>query len=188
MGGEVRPVRIRRRAGTIGGRAGERSALLPFRVSLDQEGTRRENQEGLTTTQPEPLSMGASPGSDSRTWHPRSGQMGHASFIAESFGGCDDGGVAGGQQAGEECAESEERGGCEQTACGKGVLHPVGEDGAEKTVKGKTDDYACGHADERNARGNPQDVLARRAERQPDTEFRSALRYAVSDQAEDAHQ
>ena len=67
--------------------------------------------------------------------HPRSGQMGHALFIAESFGGWDGDGVAGGQQAGEECAESEERGGCEQTACGKGALHPVGEDGAEKAVK-----------------------------------------------------
>ena len=40
--------------------------------------------------------------------------------------------MAGGQQAGEECAESEERGGCEETTRGKGALHPVGEDGAEK--------------------------------------------------------
>ena len=41
--------------------------------------------------------------------------------MAESFGGWDGDGVAGGQQAGEECAESEEGGGCE-TACGKGTL------------------------------------------------------------------
>jgi hypothetical protein len=40
-------------------------------------------------------------------------QMGHVLFVAESFGGWDGDGVAGGQQAGEECAESEERGGCE---------------------------------------------------------------------------
>ena len=96
--------------------------------------------------------------------------------------------MAGGQQAGEECAESEERGGCEQTACGKGALHPVGEDGAEKAVKGKTDDNARGRADERDARGDPQDVRARCAERQADTELRSALRDAVSDDAEDADQ
>ena len=96
--------------------------------------------------------------------------------------------MAGGQQAGEECAESEERGGCEQTACGKGVLHPVGENGAEKAVHGKTHDNARGHADERDARGDPQHVLARRAKRQADAELRSALRDAVSDQAEDAHQ
>jgi hypothetical protein len=67
----------------------------------------------------------------------------------------------GGQQAGEECAESEERGGCEQTACGKGTLHPVGEEGGEKAVKGKTDDNARGRADERDARGDPQDLRAR---------------------------
>ena len=77
--------------------------------------------------------------------------MGHALFIAESFGGWDGDGLAGGQQTGEECAESEERGGCEQTACGKGALHPVGEDGPEKAVKGKTDDNARGRADQRDA-------------------------------------
>ncbi len=114
--------------------------------------------------------------------------MGHALFRAESFGGWDGDGVAGGQQAGEECAESEERGGCEQTACGKGALHPVGEEGAEKAVKGKPDDNARGRADERDARGDPQDVRARRAERQADAELRSALRDAVSDDAEDADQ
>ena len=108
--------------------------------------------------------------------------------MAESFGGWDGDGVEGGQQAGEECAESEERGGSEQTAYGKGVLHPVGEDGAEKAVKGKADDNARGRADERDARGDPQDVRARRAERQADAELRSALRDAVSDDAEDADQ
>jgi hypothetical protein len=60
--------------------------------------------------------------------------------------------VTGGQQAGGESAESEERGGCEQTACGKGALHPVGEDGANKAVKGKADDSAGGRADEHVAR------------------------------------
>ena len=114
--------------------------------------------------------------------------MRHALLTAESFGGWNGDGVAGGQQAGEECAESEERGGCEQTAHGKGVLHPVGEDGAEKAIKGKTDDNARGRADERDARGDPQDVRARRAERQADAELRSALRDAVSDDAEDANQ
>src|SRR5882757_2696903 len=114
--------------------------------------------------------------------------MGHALFTAESFGGWDGDGVAGWQQAGEECAESEQRGGCEQTACGKGALHPVGEDGAEEAVKGKTDDDARGRADQRDARGDPQDVRARRAERQADAELRSALRDAVSDDAEDAGQ
>jgi hypothetical protein len=83
---------------------------------------------------------------------------GNALFTAESLCGWDGDGVAGGQQAGEQCAESEQRGGCEQTACGKGALPPVGEDGAEKTVKGKTDDNARGRADQRDARGNPQDV------------------------------
>src|SRR5271167_1245014 len=114
--------------------------------------------------------------------------MGHALFIAESFGGWDADGVACWQQAGEECAESEERGGCEQTARGKGALHPVGEDSAEKAVKGKTDDNARGRADQRDARGDPQDVRARRAERQAHAELRSALRDAVSDDAEDAGQ
>jgi hypothetical protein len=57
--------------------------------------------------------------------------MKHLLFIAESFGGWDGDGVAGGQQASEECAEGEQRGGCEQTACGRGALHPVREDGSE---------------------------------------------------------
>jgi hypothetical protein len=90
--------------------------------------------------------------------NPRSGQMRHALFIAESFGGRDGAGVAGGQQTGEECAESEERGGCEQTARGKGVLHPVGEDSAEKAVTGKTDDDVRGRADERDARGDIEHI------------------------------
>src|SRR6516164_1248356 len=110
--------------------------------------------------------------------------MGHALFIAESFNGWDADGVACWQQAGEECAENEERGGCEQTARGKGVLHPVGEDGAEKAIKGKTDDNARGRAHERDARGSPQDLRAGRAERQTDAELRSALCHAVSDDAE----
>src|SRR6202050_5042233 len=120
--------------------------------------------------------------------HPRSGQTGHASFIAESFGGWDGDGVASGQQAGEKRAKSEERGGCEQTACGKGALHPVGQNGAEKAVKGKADNNARGRADERDACGDPQDVRAGRTERQADAKLRSALRNAVSDDAEDANQ
>src|ERR1700728_3649326 len=114
--------------------------------------------------------------------------MRHALLIAESFGGWDGDGVAGGQQAGEDCAESEERGSREQTACGKGVLHPVGEDGAENAVKGKTDDNARSRADERDARSDPQDVRAWRAERQANAELRSALRDAISDDAEDTDQ
>ena len=96
--------------------------------------------------------------------------------------------MGGGQQAGEECAESEERGGREQTACAKGVLHPVGENGAEKAFTGKTDDNARSRADERAARGDQQNVGSRRTERQANAELRSALRDAVSDQAEDTHQ
>src|SRR5580658_7076261 len=114
--------------------------------------------------------------------------MGPALFIAKSFSGWDGDGVAGGQQAGEECAESEQRGSCEETACGKAALHPVGEDGAEKAVKRKTDDNAHGSADERDARRDPQDMRTRRAERQADPKLRSALRDAVSDDAEDAGQ
>ena len=57
-------------------------------------------------------------------------------FIAESLGGRDRDGVAGGQQAGEERAESEQRGGGEETPGGKGVLHPVGENRAKKAVNG----------------------------------------------------
>jgi hypothetical protein len=113
---------------------------------------------------------------------------GHPLLIAESFGGWNSDGVARGQQAGEECAESEERGGCEQAACGKGALHPVGEDGAQKAVKGKTRDNALGRADERDACGDPQDVRARRAERQAHAELRGALCDAVSEDAEDADQ
>ena len=45
--------------------------------------------------------------------------------------------------------------GCQESVCGKGALHPVGEDGAEKAVKGKTDDHARGRGDERDARRNP---------------------------------
>jgi O-acetyl-ADP-ribose deacetylase (regulator of RNase III) len=67
-------------------------------------------------------------------------------FTAESFGGWDGGGVAGGQQAGEDCAEREERSGGKQTACGKAALHPVGEDGAEKAVNGNTNDNARSRA------------------------------------------
>jgi hypothetical protein len=87
-------------------------------------------------------------------------------FIAESFGGCNGGGVAGGQQAGEECADGEQRGGRDQTARGKGALHLVGEDDAEKAVKGKTGDNARARADQCDARGDPQDMRARRAKRQ----------------------
>src|ERR1700746_3111138 len=114
--------------------------------------------------------------------------MGHPLFIAESLSWCEGDGVAGGQQAGEERAESEKRGGCDQTARRKGALHPVRENGPEEAVNGKTDDNARGRADERDARGDPQDVRARCAERQADAELRSALRDAVSDDAEDADQ
>ena len=113
---------------------------------------------------------------------------GRALFIAKSFGRRYRDGVTRGQQAGEKCAESEERGGCEQTVYGKGALHPVGEDDAEKAVQGKTDDNARCRAHQRDARGDPQDVRARRAERHADAELRSALRDAVSDDAEDADQ
>jgi hypothetical protein len=51
--------------------------------------------------------------------------MGHALLIAQSFGGWDGNGVTGGDEAGQERAESEERGGCEQIPCGKSALHPV---------------------------------------------------------------
>jgi len=84
--------------------------------------------------------------------------------------------MAGGQQAGEECAESHERGGGEQSASGKGVLHPVGENGVEKAVKEKSYDDACRRADERDTRGYPKNMRARRAERQADAKLRSALR------------
>ena len=96
--------------------------------------------------------------------------------------------MARGQRAGEECAQSEKRSSCEQTACGERALHPVGEDGAEKAIKGKTDDDARGRTDERDARSDPQDMRARRAQRQADAELRSTLRDAVSDHAEDADQ
>src|ERR1700722_17490487 len=109
-------------------------------------------------------------------------------FRAESIGGWDGDGVEGGQQAGEERAESEQRGGGEKTACGKGVLHPVGENGAKKAVKGKTEDDAGSSADERDACGDPQDVRAGRAKGQADAELRSALRHAVGDDAEYADQ
>src|SRR5438046_964892 len=123
-----------------------------------------------------------------RTGHQLSGQMEQALFIAESFSGWDADGVACWQQAGEECAESEERGGCEETTRGKGALHPVGEDGAEKAVNGNTDDHARGRADQRDTRGSPQHMRARRAQRQADAELRRALRDAVRDEAEDADQ
>ena len=71
---------------------------------------------------------------DSRAGCPRSDQIGNALLIAQSFGGRDRDSVARGQQAGEECAESEERGGCEETAYGEGALHPVGENRAKKAV------------------------------------------------------
>jgi len=114
--------------------------------------------------------------------------MRHALVITESFGGWDGDGVACGEQAGYECAEGEERGGCQQTAHGKSVLHPVGEDGTEKAVNGNTDDNARSRADERDARSDPQDLRARRAQRQAHAELRSALRDAVSDDAKDANQ
>src|SRR5580698_2150289 len=109
-------------------------------------------------------------------------------FRAESIGGWDGDGVEGGQQAGEERAESEQRGGGEEIARGKGTLHPVREDGAEKAVKGKTGDNAHGRADERDVGGDPQHVRAGRAEGQADAELRSALRHAVGDDAEYADQ
>jgi hypothetical protein len=47
--------------------------------------------------------------------------MGYALFIPESFSRWDADGVACWQQAGEECAESEKRGGCEETTRGKAL-------------------------------------------------------------------
>src|SRR5580700_1529437 len=149
---------------------------------------RLRSQEGLTTIQPKPCQWVHHPEVTPAPGHPRSGQMGHSLFVAESFGGWDGDGVAGGQQAGEECAESEERSGCEETTRGNGVLHPVCEDGAEKAIKCKTDDDARGRADERDARSDPQDLRARGAQCQSDAELCSALRDAVSDDAEDAKQ
>ena len=96
--------------------------------------------------------------------------------------------MARGQQAGEECAESKERGGSEQTTCGKGALHPVGENRAKKTSHGEAENHAHGHADQRDARGDPQHMRARRAQRQADAKLRRALRDAVRDEAEDADQ
>jgi hypothetical protein len=61
-------------------------------------------------------------------------ELGDFSFIAESFSGRDGYGPASAQKTGYECAESEERGGCKQTSCGKSASHPVGEDDAKKTV------------------------------------------------------
>jgi hypothetical protein len=102
--------------------------------------------------------MGALPGSDSRTAQPalRSNETrlihsGELRWAGWSWRG-------GREQTGEKCAESEERCGREQTARGKGVLHPVGEDGAEKAVTGKTDDDARGRADERDARGDIEHI------------------------------
>src|ERR1700745_2761746 len=115
-------------------------------------------------------------------------KMGHALFIAESFGGLDRDSMAGGQQAGEECAESEESGGCEQTACSKGALHPVREEGAQKAVKRETHDHARGRAYDCEACCNPQHMRARRAKGQTHAEFRSALGDAVGDDAEDTDQ
>ena len=89
---------------------------------------------------------------------------GDALFIAERFGGWDGDGVTGRQQAGKECAESEEPSGCEQTACGKGALHPVGENRAEKAIQCNTDDNARGRADEPYApRPTGRALAARRA-------------------------
>jgi hypothetical protein len=96
--------------------------------------------------------------------------------------------VAGGQQAGQECAESEKRGGCEETTHGKNVVHPVGEEGAKNAVTRDADDHARGRAYKSNACCNPQHMRARRAQRQADAELRSALRDTVSGDAEDADQ
>jgi hypothetical protein len=114
--------------------------------------------------------------------------MGRVLFIAESFRGLDGDGMAGGQQAGEERAESEQRGGGEETPGGKGVLHPVGENRAKNAVHGEAEDHAGGRADQRGARGDPQHMRARRAERQADAKLRRALCDAVRDEAEDADQ
>jgi hypothetical protein len=47
----------------------------------------------------------------------------------------------------------------------------VGENRAKKAIHGEPEDYARGHADECDARGDPQDVPARCAECQADAEF-----------------
>jgi hypothetical protein len=86
------------------------------------------------------------------------GKRTHTLFIAESFGRCDRYSVAGGQQTGEERAQSEKSGGGEEIAGGKGALHPVGENRAKKAVHGEAEDHARGRADQRDARGDPQDI------------------------------
>lgn len=47
------------------------------------------------------------------------------------------------RKAGKQCAQTEERGGCDQTACGKSISHPVGEDGAAKAVHSKIRERLC---------------------------------------------
>jgi hypothetical protein len=106
--------------------------------------------------------------------------MGHALFIAESFGGCNGEGVAGGQQAGEERAESEQRCGGAETPNGKGALHRVGENRAKKAVDCEAEDHARSRADQRAARGDPQDMRgAPSARRTPNSVVRCATLYAT---------
>jgi hypothetical protein len=113
---------------------------------------------------------------------------GGALFVAESFGWRDSRSAAGGQCAGEERADSEERSGEEQTPCGEGALHPAGEDDAKEAVECEAGRDADGGADERDAGGNPQHMHAGCTERKAHAELGSALRDAVSDDAEDADQ
>jgi hypothetical protein len=56
---------------------------------------RLRSQEGLTTIQPEPCQWVHHAEVTPGPGHPRSGQMGHDLFVAESLGGWDGDGVAG---------------------------------------------------------------------------------------------
>ena len=73
-----------------------------------------------------------------------------------------------------------------ESCCGEGVVHPCGEELAEEGIEREAGCYSNGRADERDARGDPEYMHARRAECEADTELRGALRDAVGDDAEDA--
>jgi hypothetical protein len=96
--------------------------------------------------------------------HTRFGQkFGHALLTSQSFSRWHTDGVACRQQAGKKRAKSEQRSGYEEAPRAKFALHPVREDGAEKAVNRNTHDDPRRYTNQRDPRGNPQHMSARRA-------------------------
>src|ERR1700733_7437438 len=96
--------------------------------------------------------------------HTRFGQkFGHALLTSQSLSRWHADGVACRQQAGKKRAKSEQRSGYEEAPRAKFAFPPLREGGAEKTVTPNPQPLPRRYTNQRDPRGNPQHMSARRA-------------------------